>query len=89
MRFHEMLVACLRNQRLERTSRTLLVETRMCLARLEGHYSMPQEAVDEHSDIVGAIESADVAAVIKAVGDHMTNAAELLDRLHTQHTTPR
>ncbi|SEB31392.1 GntR family transcriptional regulator [Streptomyces melanosporofaciens] len=86
MRFHETLVACLRNQRLERTSRTLLVETRMCLTRLEGHYSMPQEAVDEHADIVGAIQSADVTAVIKAVGDHMTNAAELLDRLHAQRT---
>ncbi|MBI0293476.1 GntR family transcriptional regulator [Streptomyces sp. PRKS01-29] len=84
MRFHEMLVACLRNRRLDRTSRTLLVETRMCLARLEGQYSMPQEAVDEHADIVSAIESADTAMVIKAVGDHMANAAELLERLSAQ-----
>ena len=87
MRFHEMLVACLRNRRLDRTSKTLLVETRMCLARLEGQYSMPQEAVDEHLDIVSAIESANIAAVIKAVGDHMTNAAELLERLSARESS--
>jgi DNA-binding GntR family transcriptional regulator len=82
MRFHEILVGCLRSRRLHKVTATLLVETRMCIARLEGHYAMPQEAVDEHLDIVHAIESGSPTSVIKAVRDHMTGALALLNRLN-------
>jgi len=82
MRFHEVFVGVLNSRRLHRVTETLLVETRMCIARLEGNYAMPQEAVDEHLDIVHAIESGDSTAVIKAVNDHMTGALELLNRLN-------
>ncbi|MFK0002714.1 GntR family transcriptional regulator [Paenarthrobacter sp. NPDC090522] len=77
-RFHEILVGSLRNSRLQKAAQTFMVETRLCLARLEGKYSAPQEAVDEHLEILRAIESASAEAVLKAVNVHMDNAIDLL-----------
>ncbi|MDQ4212909.1 GntR family transcriptional regulator [Microbacterium capsulatum] len=76
-RFHEALVSGLRNRRLLKASRTFLVETRLCLARLEGRYPFSQTAVDEHLDIIRAIERRDIMGVMKAVDDHMDNAIAL------------
>ena len=77
-RFHEILVASLRNGRLERMSETFLVQTRQCIARLEGKYALPHEAVDEHLDIISAIESGDSSEVLLSINRHMDGAIALL-----------
>jgi DNA-binding GntR family transcriptional regulator len=77
-RFHEVLVNSLNNPRLQRVTRTFLVETRLCLARLEGKYELPQEAVDEHLAIIHAIESGSAIDVLRAIDVHMDNAILLL-----------
>ncbi|BCW73472.1 GntR family transcriptional regulator [Arthrobacter sp. NicSoilB8] len=77
-RFHEILVASLRNSRLERMSETFLVQTRQCIARLEGKYALPHEAVDEHLDIISAIESGDSSEVLLSINRHMDGAIALL-----------
>jgi DNA-binding GntR family transcriptional regulator len=77
-RFHEALVDSLRNRRLERMAQTFLVETRLCLTRLEGKYELPQEAVDEHLGIIQAIESGTALDVLEAINIHMDNAILLL-----------
>ena len=78
-RFHELLVNSLNNRRLQKMTQTFMVETRLCLARLEGKYELPQDAVDEHLDLIRAIEAQDAGEVLKAVNKHMDNAILLLN----------
>ncbi len=80
-RFHEVLVNSLSNVRLEKMSQTFLVETRLCLARLEGKYAFPREAVDEHLRILEAIQEGNPLEVLRAVDEHMDNAILLLTSL--------
>ncbi|MFF2315285.1 GntR family transcriptional regulator [Arthrobacter sp. NPDC058097] len=77
-RFHEILVESLQNRRLQKATQTFAVETRLCLTRLEGKYGAPQEAVNEHLDIVRAIKSGNAKEVLQAVNVHMDNAIDLL-----------
>lgn len=77
-RFHEVLVNSLRNRRLEKMAQTFLVETRLCLARLEGKYVFPRESVDEHLRIIEAIEGDDPVEVLRTVDVHMDNAISML-----------
>lgn len=77
-RFHEILVGSLRNRRLQKATETFAVETRLCLARLEGKYAAPQDAVDEHLEIIRAIEGGTSDEVLAAVNVHMDNAIDLL-----------
>lgn len=76
--FHAALVAGAGRHRLARSSRTLLVETRMCLGRLEGRYDHPVEAAAEHDGIVAALRGGDPAAVHEVLERHMRDAADLL-----------
>lgn len=77
-RFHEVLVDSLNNVRLKKMTQTFLVETRLCIARLEGKYALPQDAVDEHLEIIRAIEGGNAIKVLEAVDTHMDNAILLL-----------
>jgi DNA-binding GntR family transcriptional regulator len=76
--FHTILVEESGSRRLLRSAQTLLVETRMCLGRLEGKYVWPMAAAEEHEGIVEALESADLVAIERVVGEHMLRATRLL-----------
>lgn len=76
--FHEALVEASGSLRLERMARTLLIETRMCMAALERRYREPGDLVAEHSAIVDAIRAADEERLLAVLDTHM---AEAIDRL--------
>lgn len=70
--FHETLVAESGSPRLIRMARTLLVETRMCIAGLEDKYQLPGDVVDEHAAIVAALRARDEPALHARIEAHMT-----------------
>lgn len=72
--FHQTLVSCSGNTRLERMAGTLLVETRMCLAALQEHYPEPDELVAEHRALVDAISDGDEQALIRLIEAHMSES---------------
>jgi DNA-binding GntR family transcriptional regulator len=74
LRFHEVLVESTRSKRLMRMFRTLLAETRMCLAGLESRYAEWQDLVDEHAAIVDAIRRGDEAGALAAIDSHFATA---------------
>lgn len=76
--FHQTLVSCSGNSRLERMAQTLLVETRMCLAALQEHYPEPDELVNEHQVLVDAISDGDEKLLLRLIESHML---ESIDRL--------
>lgn len=76
--FHQTLVSCSGNTRLERMAETLLVETRMCLAALQEHYPEPEELVAEHRALVDAISDGDEQTLLSLIEAHML---ESIDRL--------
>lgn len=86
--FHEAMVRLARSQRLSRVHRTLVTETRMCLAALEqAEYSL-SDRVAEHRRIAQSILDGNVPELHKALADHMDSAiAQLLDPI-TGTTSP-
>lgn len=72
--FHQTLVACSGNSRLERMAQTLLVETRMCLAALQEHYPEPEELVAEHRALVNAISDGDERLLMSLIESHMVDS---------------
>ncbi|WP_211352441.1 GntR family transcriptional regulator [Nocardioides albertanoniae] len=84
--FHDVLVQCSGSQRLVRMHQTLIVETRMCLTALEGTYQQPLELVEEHVQIVDAIEAGDVKLAVRRVEQHMDEALRRL--VHAEDDDP-
>lgn len=80
LRFHETLVAEAGSQRLARMHRTLLVETRMCLTALEESLRLPSDIVDEHQEIVRAMQDGDQARALQLLDAHMDDARARLSR---------
>ena len=78
LRFHEALIAASGSARLIRMARTLMVETRMCLAMLQGTYQSAEERVAEHNHIIDAIRRADEPATLRLLDAHMTDALQRL-----------
>jgi DNA-binding GntR family transcriptional regulator len=76
--FHETLVAESGSPRLVRMTRTLLAETRMCIAALEGKYQVPDDIVDEHAAIVTALRERDEAAAHTCIEHHMAEGVARL-----------
>jgi len=72
--FHQTLVSCSGNTRLERMAQTLLVETRMCLAALQKHYPEPAELVAEHQALVNAISDGDEPLLLRLIESHMLDS---------------
>ncbi|MGH3096615.1 MAG: GntR family transcriptional regulator [Streptosporangiales bacterium] len=72
--FHEVLVAESGSARLERMARTLLVETRMCMAALPSKYHAPADLAAEHASIVEAIKEQDTDRALALLEDHMHDA---------------
>jgi DNA-binding GntR family transcriptional regulator len=77
-RFHEVLVSASGSKRLVRMSRTLLIETRMCLSALRLTYASDEERVTEHKQITEAIRAGDQNAALSLLEVHMEDAVQRL-----------
>jgi DNA-binding GntR family transcriptional regulator len=77
-RFHEVLVSASGSKRLVRMSRTLLIETRMCLSALRLTYASDEERVTEHKQITEAIRTGDQNAALSLLEVHMEDAVQRL-----------
>jgi DNA-binding GntR family transcriptional regulator len=76
--FHRELVDASGSKRLIRMFRTLLTETRMCMSGLEWSYTMRIGLVDEHRDIVRALETGTPEEIVALIDAHMASAVEVL-----------
>lgn len=76
LRFHESLVLAAGSKRLQRVFGTVLVETRMCLERLESAYPVPEELVEEHRNMLGAMREGNESKVMKIIDAHLRTAVE-------------
>lgn len=78
--FHAELVAASGSPRLHRMSRTLLVETRMCLAALQQNPPPPESLLAEHRLLRDALEQGDVTRMTAVLEAHMADAvSRILD----------
>ncbi|GAA4905227.1 GntR family transcriptional regulator [Streptomonospora salina] len=77
--FHQTLVSCSGNRRLERMAQTLLVETRMCLTVMQDVYPQASELVDEHQKLLDAITDGDEAQLLALIESHMLDTVERIN----------
>ncbi|MFD0776045.1 GntR family transcriptional regulator [Streptomonospora algeriensis] len=77
--FHQTLVSCSGNRRLERMAQTLLVETRMCLTVMQDVYPESAELVDEHQKLLDAITEGDEAQLLSLIESHMLDTVERIN----------
>jgi DNA-binding GntR family transcriptional regulator len=78
LRFHEALINASGSKRLVRMASTLLIETRMCLAALQGTYQRVEERVSEHNRIIEAIRADDLPTLLSLLEAHMEDAVQRL-----------
>lgn len=71
LEFHELLVELAGSPRLARMHRTLLTETRMCIAALQPTYLTADDRVAEHERIVEALRAGDAALADRLIVEHM------------------
>ncbi|MFI5718383.1 GntR family transcriptional regulator [Nocardia sp. NPDC051750] len=76
--FHEALVAAAGSPRLVRAARTLLIETRMCLGKLQTTYPDLREQAQEHVALREAIGAASADRAHTLLRDHMDDAVQRL-----------
>lgn len=76
LRFHELIVRSSGSARLRRMFGTLLVEARMCLARLKSAYPVHERLVREHRDLLGAMRDGNERAALALVDAHLGRAVE-------------
>ncbi|MCY4368823.1 MAG: GntR family transcriptional regulator [bacterium] len=72
--FHEKLVEAASSPRLTRMFATLLVETAICLRRLEGAYTEGTHLAEEHRRILTALQAGDRDEAVRAITAHMDDA---------------
>jgi DNA-binding GntR family transcriptional regulator len=78
LRFHAALVEASGSRRLKRVMQALLVETKLCLTRVENRYPHAEDLVTEHREILDALRARDEALALQLVGAHMADAVERL-----------
>jgi DNA-binding GntR family transcriptional regulator len=76
--FHEIFVQESGSLRLARMSRTLLVETRMCLSAMAESYEFPQSVAEEHGEIVAAVRARDEGRLLALLDEHIDDALQRL-----------
>jgi DNA-binding GntR family transcriptional regulator len=74
LQFHAALVDASGSRRLKRVMQALLVETKMCLTRLENRYPHAEELVAEHREILDALTARDETVALRLVSEHMADA---------------
>lgn len=77
--FHQTLVSCAGNSRLERMAQTLLVETRMCLTVMQEAYPEPDELLQEHRRILDAIVDGAEDRLLELIEEHMTDTVNRIN----------
>lgn len=77
--FHQTLVSCSGNDRLERMAQTLLVETRMCLSAMQRVYPEPDEILQEHRRILEAISEGAEQRLLDLIESHMLDTAHRIN----------
>lgn len=82
--FHEALVEQSGSIRLVRMSRTLLVETRMCLSAMAETYEFPQEVAEEHGAIITAIRARDEDRLLSLIDHHINDALKRLTSAYAE-----
>jgi DNA-binding GntR family transcriptional regulator len=80
LRFHESLVRLSGSKRLQRMFSTLLIETRMCLARLETVYPVHKRLVQEHRNLLGAMRQGDERTSLELMDAHLEDAVRDLSQ---------
>jgi len=83
LRFHESLVRSSNSKRLQKMFSTLLIETRMCLARLETAYPVHKRLVQEHRNLLGAMRQGDERTALELIDAHLEDAVR--DLYHAQN----
>ena len=87
--FHQTLVSCAGNSRLERMTQTLLVETRMCLTVMQDVYPEPEELLEEHRRILDAIVEGAEDRLLALIESHMIDTvARIRDESPEDPGTP-
>jgi DNA-binding GntR family transcriptional regulator len=82
LKFHTALVASSANTRLSKMFATLAVETRICLNELEPAYPEPTVIVDEHKQMLQAVETGGASSAAKLLRNHLEDAvAQILANL--------
>lgn len=76
--FHQTLVDAAGSVRLSRMFRTLIAETRLCLARLEPFYAGGDEVAPEHQAILDAVRAGNARKVDRLLQLHMDASAARL-----------
>lgn len=76
--FHQTLVEAAGSPRLKRMFATLLVETAICLRRLERAYKSGSHLAREHRRILAALRSGDRDETQRAIAAHMDDAVRHL-----------
>ncbi|HET7327932.1 MAG TPA: GntR family transcriptional regulator [Nocardioidaceae bacterium] len=84
LEFHEAFVAESGSLRLVRMTRTLLVETRMCISAMAEAYEFPKEVVDEHGLIVEAVRTKDKRRLVALLDAHMQDALRRLTTAYAE-----
>lgn len=88
LRFHETLVRSSNSKRLQRMFSTLLVETRMCIARLESAYPVHKRLVQEHRNLLGAMRQGDESAALALIDAHLKDAVDDITRAENDSKVP-
>ncbi|GAA5120797.1 GntR family transcriptional regulator [Haloechinothrix salitolerans] len=88
LRFHEALVRASGSRRLVRMARTLLIETRMCLAALQRTDQHGDDRVAEHTEIIEAMKAGDEQRVLELLDAHMEDAITRLAPGSSLHSGP-
>jgi len=82
--FHEIFVQESGSLRLARMSRTLLVETRMCLSAMAETYEFPQGVAEEHGEIVSAVRARDEERLLTLIDEHIDFALQRLTSAYAE-----
>lgn len=77
--FHQTLVSCSGNSRLERMAQTLLVETRMCLTVMQDSYPEPDELLQEHRKLLDAITDGAEERLLDLIESHMLDTVRRIN----------
>jgi len=88
LRFHESLVRLSGSKRLQRMFSTLLIETRMCLARLETAYPVHKRLVQEHRNLLGAMRQGDERTALELIDAHLEDAVRDLSQVQDTAKPP-
>ncbi len=88
LNFHGSLVRSSNSKRLQRMFSTLLIETRMCLARLETAYPVHKRLVQEHRNLLGAMRQGDERTALALIDAHLEDAVKDLTSTETASKVP-